>query len=325
MSNLESKNGNSNKDLVISTTGLKKSFNGKTVIKSLDLKVPKNSIFGFLGPNGSGKTTTMKMMLGLLKPTGGSIKIFGLEVTNNGIDIRRRIGYLAQHPRYYNYMTPREILRFRARFFYKGPKTIIENRITDSLQITGLEDIADRTIKGFSGGERQRLGMAQAQVNRPELLILDEPAASLDPMGRHDVLKIMESLREHSTIFYSTHILDDVEKVSDTVAIVNNGELITQAPIEELLRRESTVFKFVLKGTPIDAYDLVSKQPWVSAIAQERNNGRTTWEVLVSDENLAEDHLLPLVFSDNKCKIVEYGLKKFDLEEIFLNLVQEEK
>ena len=113
-------------------------------------------------------------------------------------------------------MTARETLRFTARFFYTGPKAAIEERIAETLDLVGLDDKADRPIKGFSGGERQRLGIAQAQVNYPDLLILDEPAAALDPMGRRDVLAVMERLRKHTTIFYSTHILEDVQRVSDT-------------------------------------------------------------------------------------------------------------
>src|SRR5207237_5538808 len=120
-------------------------------------------------------------------------------------------------------------------FFYDGPRDPVEQRIEQTLELVGLADKADRPIKGFSGGERQRLGIAQAQVNYPDLLILDEPAASLDPMGRRDVLEAMERLKQHTTIFYSTHILEDVQRVSDTVAILKNGELIAEAPIDQLL------------------------------------------------------------------------------------------
>ncbi|HEY1292097.1 MAG TPA: ABC transporter ATP-binding protein [Chloroflexota bacterium] len=162
------------------------------------------SIFGFLGPNGAGKSTTIKLLLGLSKPTAGSATVFGQDVTRNSVAIPRRIGYLAQDPRYYEDLSARQTLRFVAGFFYGGPKNAVEQRIQETLELVGLEDKADRPITGFSGGERQRLGIAQAQVNYPDLLILDEPAASLDPMGRRDVLEVMERLRRHTTVFYST-------------------------------------------------------------------------------------------------------------------------
>src|SRR5690349_3759556 len=121
-------------------------------------------------------------------------------------------------------MTARDTLRYTAHSIDRCPKSLIEDRVTEMLDLVGLADKADRPIKGFSGGERQRLGIAQAQVNYPDLLILDEPAASLDPQGRHDVLAVMEKLQKYTTIFYSTHILEDVQRVSDTVAILNHGQ-----------------------------------------------------------------------------------------------------
>src|SRR5512135_2855305 len=226
-------------NLVIETHNLRKTYRNVSALKSLDLRVPQHSIFGFLGPNGAGKSTTIKLLLGLARPTAGSAKIFGDDIEKDGISIRKRIGYLAQDPRYYEHMTARETLRFTARFFYSGPSAEIENRVEETLQLVGLEDKADRPIKGFSGGERQRLGIAQSQVNYPDLLILDEPAAALDPQGRHDVLEVMERLRKHTTIFYSTHILADVQRVSDTVAIMDHGRLVAQAPIEDLLNANS--------------------------------------------------------------------------------------
>ena len=178
---------------------LSKSYKNVQALKALNLEVKKNSIFGFLGPNGAGKTTTIKLLLGLARPTDGTATVFGHDISQESIEIRKRVGYLAQNPRYYNHMTARQTLRFVARFFYSGPKSAIESRVAETLDLVGLIDKADRPIKGFSGGELQRLGIAQAQVNYPDLLILDEPAASLDPMGRRDVLKVMERLREHTT------------------------------------------------------------------------------------------------------------------------------
>ena len=189
---------------VISTRGLSKAYQGVEALKGLDLEVPARSIFGFLGPNGAGKSTAIKLLLGLARPTGGAGAIFGLDIANNSLAIRKRVGYLAQDPRYYDHLTARETLRFVARFFYAGPGAAIERRVAETLELVGLAGKADRPTRGFSGGEHQRLGIAQAYVNHPELLILDEPAAGLDPLGRFDVLQIMECLRWLTKSFYST-------------------------------------------------------------------------------------------------------------------------
>src|SRR3954453_20576504 len=175
---------NESTTMVIDSKGLSKEFKGVKALDNLTLQVPKNSIFGFLGPNGSGKSTTIKLLLGLIRPTAGSASVFGADITDNSVAIRQRIGYLAQEPRYYEHLTARETLRYTARFFYSGPSQLIEDRVSEMLDLVGLADKADRPIKGFSGGERQRLGIGQAEVNYPDLLILDEPAASLDPQGR---------------------------------------------------------------------------------------------------------------------------------------------
>ena len=313
--------------LVIDTRGLTKTFKGVNALQSLDLKVPKNSIFGFLGPNGAGKTTTIKLLLGLSRPTSGSATVFGLDSVKDSTDIRRRVGYLAQDPRYYEDMTARQTLRYTARFFYTGPKQAVEERIANTLELVGLADKADRSIKGFSGGERQRLGIAQAQINFPDLLILDEPAAALDPMGRHDVLEVMERLRKHTTIFYSTHILADVQRVSDTVAILKHGQLIAQAPIETLLAGgEGVVYTVAVKGSPNGTQARIASQSWVSSVnVVPNNNGHTTWQVSVSDENAAENQLLRLVMDDPALIVTEFGRKKYDLEEVFLSIVGEEQ
>jgi ABC-2 type transport system ATP-binding protein len=308
---------------VIDIQGLSKSYGRVKALKSLDLRVPKNSILGFLGPNGAGKTTTIKLLLGLIRPSGGSGTVFGHDIARQGIEIRRRVGYLAQQPRYYEHMTAREILRFRARFFYRGPKAAIESRVTETLELVGLADKADRPIRGFSGGELQRLGLGQAQVNYPDLLILDEPAANLDPMGRRDVLEVMERLRKHTTIFYSTHILDDVQRVSDTVAILDHGELVAQAPIEELLAgSDGPVYSLVLQGDPGAAHTRVADQPWVTGVQVGQKNGYVTWQVSVSDEEAARAELLRLVLAEDNLNVLEFGRKKHELEEVFMQIVE---
>lgn len=190
--------------------------------------------------------------------------------------------------------------------------------------MVGLADRADRPVRGFSGGERQRLGIAQAQVNYPELLILDEPAASLDPKGRHDVLMVMEKLRKETTIFYSTHILEDVQRVSDRVAILDKGQLIAEAPIQELLSGHGTepIFLITLKGNSEAAQRRVAAQPWVKGITVERDNGHVTWQVSVTDADAAEAHLQPLILEERDLRILSFGRKTYNLEEVFLNMVE---
>jgi ABC-2 type transport system ATP-binding protein len=319
---MNTSNGN-----VIHTQELSKAYKGVQALHGLNLQVPKNSIFGFLGPNGAGKSTTIKMLLGLTHPTGGKALIFGQDITRDSLAVRWRVGYLAQDPRYYEHMTARQTLHYTARFFYSGPRELIEARIDEMLSLTGLEDKADRPIKGFSGGERQRLGIAQAQVNYPDLLILDEPAAALDPQGQHEVLAVMEALRKYTNIFYSTHILEDVQRVSDSVAILNHGKLVAEAPIEELLNGSgaAAVYNVTIKGDASQAQKRVASQPWVQSLSAETKDGLTTWQVGVNDEEAAEEQMLYLILEDRDLRAKSFGRKTHNLEEVFLNLVGEEK
>ncbi len=309
-------------DLIIETHNLQKIYRNVAALKSLDLRVPQHSIFGFLGPNGAGKTTTIKLLLGLARPTAGTGSIFGCDIVHQSVEIRRRVGYLAQDPRYYESMTARENLRFTLGFFFKGPKRKIEGRIDETLALVGLREKADRPVRGFSGGERQRLGIAQAQVNYPDVLILDEPAASLDPMGRHDVLEVMERLRRHTTIFYSTHILDDVQRVSDMVCILNQGALVAQAPIQELLAGTGQVtYHLQTRGDIGCLQALFNRQSWITGLQVEQADGRATWQISVSDPNSAEDQLLSLAVAAPGIRVTGFGKAKIELEDIFLELV----
>ena len=308
---------------VIHTQGLSKSYKGLVALKPLDLRIPKNSICGFLGPNGAGKTTAIKLLLGLIRPTGGAATVFGLDIGRDSVAIRDRIGYLPQEPRFYEHMTARQILRFSARFSFRGPAAEIEKRVAETLELVGLKDKADRPIKGFSGGERQRLGIAQAQVNYPDLLILDEPAASLDPLGRRDVLEVMERLRKHTTIFYCTHILDDVQRVSDTVVILNHGQLVAQGSIEELLSgNDGIVYGVTTEGDAESVHNRLSSQDWVTGIQSKPCNGATAWTISVNDADAAKANLLRLVLADRRVVVTDFGRKEYELEEVFVSIVE---
>jgi ABC-2 type transport system ATP-binding protein len=310
-------------DVVIKTAGLSKRYPGDVVaLDALDLAVERNSIFGFLGPNGAGKTTTIKLLLGLARPSAGRATLFGFDSERDTLEVRRRIGYLAQDPRYYDYMTARQTLLFTARFFFE-PGAGLDRHVAETLELVGLADKADRPIRGFSGGERQRLGIAQAQISRPELLILDEPAASLDPMGRRDVLEIMARLREHTTVFYSTHILEDVQRVSDTVAILNHGKLIAQAPINELLQGDGhTTYSIELGGAADGARRRLATLPWVVSLDETTNGSGTRLMVAVSDDAAAEATLLRTILAEDSVRVRSFGRRRFQLEDVFMNLIE---
>jgi ABC-2 type transport system ATP-binding protein len=309
----------------IETENLSKNYGDVIALNELNLKVPKNSIFAFLGPNGAGKTTTIKLLLGLTHPSSGGANVLGQNIVTDNDQVRRSVGYLAQQPKFYKELTARETMKFAARLFFKGPEDKIDERIEHLLRTVDLEDKADRSIEGFSGGEMQRLGIAQAQINFPELLILDEPAAGLDPEGREKVLKIMESLRAESTIFYSTHILDDVQRVSDRVAILNKGKLIAQAPIEELLAgSEGLVYTLTLSGDTQKAYTRLEAKPWVTSITERTERNRTLWVVDVNDDSVARKQLLRTLLADDGVDVLDFGLKQYELEEIFMKIVEDD-
>ena len=203
----------------ISTAGLTKHYPGVQALTDLTLDVPAGSIYGFLGPNGAGKSTTLKILGGLIRPTAGTASVAGIPLTD-GAAYRQQVGYLAQEPRFYDWMTGRETLRFVASL---SPDHTTGDAawIAKSLARVGLADAADRRTKTYSGGMRQRLGIAQALIGRPQVVLLDEPVSALDPIGRHEVLDLMSELKGETTVFYSTHILDDVQRVSDHVAILD--------------------------------------------------------------------------------------------------------
>jgi len=213
-------------------TDLHKHFGDKQVLKGLNLSVPEHSIFGLIGKNGSGKTTTMKMVLGLLKPDAGEITVNGEQVTCGQTATNSRIGYLPDVPEFYRFMTAQEYLRFCGEITGMEKETI-ESRCKELLELVGLHRETHR-IKGFSRGMKQRLGIAQALLNRPKLLICDEPTSALDPIGRKDILDILLSVKEQTTVLFSTHILSDVERICTDVAFLNNGTVSIQGKLSDV-------------------------------------------------------------------------------------------
>ena len=220
----------------IACQGLTKRYGDVLALDHLTLDVPTGSIFGFLGPNGAGKTTALRLLTGLAFPTEGGATIAGMDVATGGVALRARIGYLDQAPQFYGWMRGRELLAFVGELFgLRGAE--LRSRVDEALALTGLTDAANRRVHGYSGGMRQRLGLAQALINRPDVLLLDEPVSALDPEGRHAMLDVIAGLRGQATVLMSSHILADIERVCDTVAILNHGKLVVSSPVAELQER----------------------------------------------------------------------------------------
>src|SRR5436305_9876192 len=207
----------------------------KIAVKDLTLRVNRGEVFGFLGPNGAGKTTTMNVLLGFVNATGGEASLFGVNVRDP--IARQRIGYLPELTYYYKFLTAEEILRFYAGIFgISSAET--ERRIDQLLKLVELESARTRPLKSYSKGMQQRVGLAQALIHNPDLLILDEPTSGLDPLGRMKVREIIQHLKnEGKTVFFSSHELGEVETVCDRVAIIHRGELRTEGRVSELVEK----------------------------------------------------------------------------------------
>lgn len=216
-------------------SGLRKRFGDKEVLRGLDLTVPENSIFGFIGQNGAGKTTTMKSVLGLLKADGGEILVNGERVVYGHTATNRHIGYLPDVPEFYSFMTAPEYLDFCGAISGMDQRETAKRR-DELLELVGLREETHR-VGGFSRGMKQRLGIAQALLARPKLLICDEPTSALDPLGRKEILDILLAVREQTTVLFSTHILTDVERICTDVAFLHGGTVRVQGTLGEIKSR----------------------------------------------------------------------------------------
>ncbi len=210
----------------------------KVAVKDLNLRVNAGEVFGFLGPNGAGKTTTMNVLLGFVNATSGAAYLFGVDVREP--IARQRIGYLPELTYYYKFLTAEELLRFYGKIF-RVPPAELDKRIDELLKLVELEHARKRPIKTYSKGMQQRVGLAQALINNPDLLILDEPTSGLDPIGRMKVREIIQRLKQRGkTVFFSSHELGEVETVCDRVAIINNGELKVEGRVSDLVEKHNT-------------------------------------------------------------------------------------
>lgn len=259
---------------------LKKRFGDKEVLKGVSFSVPEGSVFGFIGKNGAGKTTTMKAVLGLLRPDEGEIRVAGQNVIYGQTTTNKVIGYLPDVPEFYGFMTAKEYLDFCGEITGMEKKELVARR-DELLQLVGLFGERHR-IKGFSRGMKQRLGIAQALLSRPKLLICDEPTSALDPVGRKDILDILQEVKEQTTVLFSTHILSDVERICTEVAFLNEGSICMKGSLAE-----------IKNGKRTEAYRIV----------MEAETDRKLLLAAFPDMSLGEDE--QLVFYEGEASIYE--------------------
>jgi ABC-2 type transport system ATP-binding protein len=312
--------------IAVRIEGLRKSFGRVKALDGLSLAVEAGSIFGFLGPNGAGKTTAIRILTGLARAQGGQAWLDGIDVTaRGGRRAASLTGYLPQDPAFYPWMTAAEMLDHVGRVFGL-PAGERRSRTAELLKLAGLEEAARRRIGGFSGGMKQRLGIAQALVNRPAILLLDEPVSSLDPFGRKELLDLIDGLRGRSTVFMSTHILADVERVCDTVGIIDRGRLVVQSPKKELLEKyaapafEAAADRGQEAALGAWAEGLKKKPPlWLDSVALTDD---LTARVLVRDLEAAKREL-PELLVRSSVILTRYEMVRPSLEDVFLKLVKQ--
>jgi ABC-2 type transport system ATP-binding protein len=307
-------------EAAIRCVNLSRNYGDVQALKNLNLTVPYGSIFGFLGRNGAGKTTTIRILAGLAHPSSGTAWVDGIEATRGDGAACPRFGYLPQDPKFYRWMTPIEYLDYVARLF-NVPNKERKARIEEMLQLVDLKSASRRRIGGFSGGMVQRLGIAQALIHRPPVLFLDEPTSALDPAGRYEVLELIANLRGKVTVFFSTHILNDVERICDTVAIIHQGELLLESGREELMNLYAiNTAEIELDNHSVAAAPLIADlkaQPWVETVNLEKNMMRIT----VTDLAQGKQALLPWV-ANAGLVVNRFEWVRPSLEEIFLKISQ---
>jgi ABC-2 type transport system ATP-binding protein len=301
--------------------GLTKRFGPVLALDDLNLDVPAGSVFGLLGPNGAGKTTALRILTGLARPSAGTAEVAGIPVGLDRPELRRKLGYLDQDPRFYGWMRGRELLELVGRLFGLDGAAL-RARVGETLEVAGLTEAGDRRIGGYSGGMRQRLGIAQALLARPEIVVLDEPVSSLDPEGRRDVLELVAGLRGTMTVIFSTHVLADVERICDRVAILDRGRLVIEAALVDLLAEHARpIYGLVAdRGQAEAVHALVARlrlAPWVADVTTEPGG---VLRIAVSDPDVAGREILPLVVAAG-VRLASFERVRPTLEDVFLELV----
>ena len=295
---------------------LHKSFGKNKIINGLSMSIPENTIFGFLGKNGAGKTTTMKMILGFLKKDEGSIKVFGEEVSFGQSKTNRFIGYLPDVPEFYGYMTAKEYLNLCGAITGLS-KNEIKNKSVELLELVGLRDVNKR-ISGYSRGMKQRLGIAQALLNSPKLLICDEPTSALDPLGRKEILDIILKIKDFTTVIFSTHILSDVEAICDHVVVLDKGKNVLEGSIDELknIKRKNTIKIRFKSDKELKAFKSLDK--FSNLVTNEK--GDTLY--LTDEDNQLKD--IDILYELYKLNIfpIEIKIEEPTLENIFMEVTK---
>ena len=293
---------------------LKKSFRlgfipkTKEILKGISLTVKEGEIFGYLGPNGAGKTTTIKCLLGLIFPDEGTISIFGQP--HLSARARQVLGFLPENPYFYDYLTAREFLAFYADLFGLG-RDVKDERIGRLLKLVGLERAADLRLRKFSRGMLQRIGLAQALINDPKLVILDEPLGGLDPLGRKEIRDIIVRFKqEGKTVFFTSHILQDIEMICDHVAIIVGGRIVKQGALQDLVSEKVLFTEVTVMGIPPESFRGLGESVSVQG-------ERVLLKVF--DEKRVDDVLA--VVRDKKGKIVSLSPRTETLEDIFVETV----
>lgn len=299
--------------------GLSRRYGQVDALVDLDLSINKGVVFGFLGKNGAGKTTAIRLLTGIARPTNGQAWINGIRVLDGIGSASRSFGYLPEEPAFYSWMTPVEFLDYVGSL-YGLESSLRKRRISELLELSGLMEAGKRRIGGFSRGMRQRLGLAQSLIHRPPVLFLDEPTSALDPSGRRAVLDLIGQLGGETTVFLSSHILDDVERVCDQIGVIHKGKLVLVADRDELLDSYATNV-VVLEvdpanwPLPISFLEQLNRATWVETVSQDDFHIRLS----VSDVRTAKHELLRLV-SNSGLILNRYEWERPSLEDIFLRI-----
>ncbi|PER67553.1 ABC transporter ATP-binding protein [Priestia megaterium] len=289
-----------------------KSFKEKIAVNNFSLELKSGECVGLIGPNGAGKSTLIKMIVDMIDPNAGEVLLNGKKISK----MKKEIGYLPQYPNFFNWMTARETLTFMGQL--SGvKKEVLTNSITEILTKVGLEAEGNSKVGTFSGGMKQRLGIAQALLHKPSLIVMDEPVSALDPIGRREVLNLIEEIKKDTTILLSTHILSDAEEICERFVIMKDGRKIEDTKITDLLNRNSEN-KLIVEITAKDRkwVDTIKKLPYVEDIEV------VGLKVKVKVENIEENKALLLQNAlEHKVDIVKFEMNNDTLEEIFLKLV----